>query len=56
MTKELADYYNIDDGFYVFPTIAVAMRYVDEMTDDDQVVIEDRADSLLMRKIQKALS
>jgi hypothetical protein len=56
MKAPLTDYYDGDDdkgAVYRFPSLAVAIKYADEMTDDDFVIIDDRKDSDLLAAIQK---
>jgi hypothetical protein len=48
---QLSEYW--DGDAYRFPTLVIAMQYVDEMTDDDEFYLNDPSDRLLFRKIEK---
>lgn len=53
----LGDYltnYNEKGSTFTFPDVQTALRYVDEMTDDDWFVVKDRKQSDTLAKIGRA--
>jgi hypothetical protein len=56
---ELSDYSYGVDGLgvgYKFPDFHTALKFVDEMDDDDWFVMENRDDSLLLEKLRKVFA
>lgn len=42
-----------EDGYYRFPDTHTALQYIDEMSDDDWFIIENKADSDLLARLKK---
>lgn len=45
--------YNEVGGTFTFPDVQTAMKYVDEMTDDDYFIVEDAQQSDVLAMFQR---